>query len=109
MRSVLIATVALVLTLCSQAHAGKVADNIQKDAFWGVEKAELQFDGKTYVFPVGTLDRKQEIYLINKAMLGDEIALDMLLGTSEEKWFFIGMEKPLWLHITRNGMKIVEP
>ena len=71
----------------------------------GVRKAELIIDGQSYVFPIGDNDgREREIYYLKRWLQeGDKTALEMFMGTEDEKWLFIGDNFPLWALVQRDG------
>ena len=75
----------------------------------GVEKATLEVNGLSYTFPVGGVERKADIFYLKKAINGDKEAREMFMKGREEEWFFIGDDSPLWLHVTRNSMTVVDP
>ena len=81
-------------------HGGTVANAIE-----GVRKAELIINGQSYVFPIGDNDgREREIYYVKKWLQeGDKTALEMFMGTEDEKWLFIGDDFPVWCLVSKDG------
>ena len=79
--------------------------NTSCEAIDGVRKAELIINGQSYVFPIGDNDgRELEIYYVKKWLQeGDKTALEMFMGTEDEKHLFIGDDFPLWAKISKDG------
>lgn len=75
----------------------------------GVEFVELVVDGYHIQVPVGNIERKNELYLIKRAMQGDGAAREMLLGDKPDHWFFVGIQRPLWLKITKDNFTLIDP
>ena len=69
----------------------------------GVEYTFIDVGDKRYELPIGNPEQKNEIYHIKKALKGDEDSMDILIGTQEEKVFWIGDEHPRWLNLRRDG------
>ena len=69
----------------------------------GVATAEINVNGKTYIFPVGNNDRKADVYYLKKALKGDKEALEVFLGDQESRIFYVGSETPLWLLVSKDG------
>lgn len=74
----------------------------------GVDFVQLHVDGYDIDVPVGNIERKNELYYIKKALAGDKTALEIVLADKDEKWFFVGITQPLWLHITKDGFHLVQ-
>ena len=77
------------------------------DPFDGMEMATIEVDGQSVTFPVGNDERKNQIYYLKKAIKGDKEAREVFMGGSDEKWFFIGRELPLWLKVTATDMEVI--
>lgn len=95
------------LSLCTNLYA--------LEPFEGVEMGEISLEGKSYVFPIVPEDgkvyavSKNDLYYIKKAIEGDKIAYEVLLGPNQKREFFIGLETPLWLVVTDSKMEVVKP
>lgn len=79
------------------------------NVFDHVEKASLTVNGKEITFPIGNVERKQDIFLLKKALGGDKDARELFLSGSQDKWFFVGTETPIWLHVMQNSEELVYP
>lgn len=75
----------------------------------GVDYATVDVKGERLWFPVGNLEREQDVYYLKKLLNGDVEAREVFLGGYEERWFFIGDEKPKWLKITQDSEEVITP
>ena len=96
----MVVSVGLMLVGQIWMNGGTVANAIE-----GVRKAELIINGKSYIFPIGDNDgREQEIYYLKRWLQeGDKVALEMLMGVDEKKWVWIGDDFPLWALVHKDG------
>ena len=99
---------ALIFTALASAFLVSVA-NAEVNIFEGIEMATIEVSGKEYTFPVGDIDRKNDIYYLKKGLAGDKAALEMFLGGAKEKWFYIGIDTPLWLKVTKDKAEVIKP
>ena len=80
------------------------------ETFSGVDMQKVTIQGRVYEVPVGNEQRKNDIYYLKKAMNGDKEALEIFLGGSEQRIFYIGQHSPLWLTADINGnFEVLEP
>jgi len=79
--------------------------NAAGDPFEGIEQAELQINGETYLVPVVPEEGKgfamsmNDAYLLKKAIKGDQDARDLLLQGHETRSFFIGRREHNAIHL----------
>src|SRR3990167_3271423 len=82
-----------------------LAGNIEK-----INYIELDINGKKYEVPDANIEYRQKIYFLKKALKGDKDALDVLRGTDEFAWVFIGDSEPLWVRIDKRGRaEVIKP
>ena len=105
MRKDLIFTILAASYILIQSNQAIAEINI----FEGIEMATLEINGENITFPIGDTTRKNDIYYLKKALKGDQDAMDMFLGGSNERWFFVGIETPLWLRVDKSGAKVIKP
>lgn len=75
----------------------------------GADYVGLSVKGVKYEIPIPNKTIKQEFYLIKKALAGDSIAREIILGTNEEKYYFIGdVGIVRWLVITKTDEYVTE-
>lgn len=98
--SVLTTQIALIMTC--------VATEV--NAIEGVRKAELIINGQSYVFPIGDNEgRERDIYYLKRWLQeSDETALDMFMGTEDEKHLFIGDDTVVWALVSKSGQVTVK-
>ena len=101
----------LTMTLCvlTTSVLPTVSHAETYNVFDDVEKATLTIHGKEITFPIGNVERKQDVYLLKRALAGDNEAREMFLGGNKDKWFFVGTESPVWLKVSLTGEEIVIP
>lgn len=78
-------------------------------AFDNIEFATIEVKGEEIRFPIGNKERKQEVYYLKKALRGDMEAREVFMGGAKEKFFFVGVETPLWLKMTESDVEIIKP
>ena len=71
--------------------------------------ATIEVQGEKITFPVGDNDRRQRIYFLKNGLNNDKEAMEMFMGGKLEEWFFVGVEKPVWLHILNGKAEIIRP
>jgi len=84
----------LLLLLCTVASAGDIQ---------GMEYTKLSVNGVVYEVPLANTAYSQELFFLKKALKGDEEAMDMFLGSSDIRTFFIGDSTPRWIKVYRDG------
>lgn len=78
-------------------------------ALEGVPSVKVVIEGTEYNVPLANKEYAQDVYMLKKALEGDHTAFEMLIGTEDEKWMFIGDYEPLWAKITRYKVEVVDP
>ena len=67
----------------------------------GIEYTTLNIGGTEVECPVGNVTRKNELYMIKRALAGDEIAREMVMDGKDEILYYCGDdEQKTWVHIT---------
>ena len=92
-----------VLTMLLSASASTAS------ALEGVANVQIEIEGKSYSVPMANKDYQADFYLFRKAVAGDKDAFEVILGKSDEKWFYIGDYQPLWAKITRYKVEVIDP
>lgn len=78
-------------------------------ALEGADYIEFKVNEKTYNVPIPNRKTRDDFYYIQKALKGDRIAREIILGGKEEKQFFIGDEGVIrWLKITKYDQSVTE-
>lgn len=99
--------IVLLLAFSAPAFAETVDMSSIVDAnghFIGVDYTKLTVNGVTYDVPIGNPDRKQELYLLKKALKGDTDSLEMFLGGEPQRFYMIGDTKMTWLLARKDGV-----
>lgn len=70
---------------------------------------EFTINGRVYNVPIPNTETKNTFYYIKKALAGDQIARELVLGGCDKKQFFIGdVGLVRWLTITKDSESVVE-
>lgn len=78
-------------------------------ALEGAEYVRFEVDGKTYEAPIPNNKTRDDFYYAKKAIAGDRLAREILLGGRQKRYFFIGdVGVTRWLVITLDGQEIIE-
>ncbi len=78
-------------------------------ALKGSEYVKFKINGKSYLAPVPNKDVKNDFFYLRRALAGDKLAREFLLGEKEEKFIFIGdVAVNRWVRLTQNDVKVIE-
>lgn len=93
-------SVVALLILVSPAYAEKLK---------GIPWTDITVNGVYYEIPIYNPDITEKIYLLKKALEGDTVARDMILGPDGKEEIFIGDgERHLWLIMDETGEYVKE-
>ena len=66
-------------------------------------------NGQTYNVPIPNRRTREDFILVKKALLGDVVCREAVLGGSEEKYIYMGDDAKIrWLVLTQNSERIIE-
>lgn len=69
----------------------------------------FEIKGVKYEVPIPNRKTREDFILIKRALKGDEISREALLGGSDVKWFFIGdVGVVRWLKLTKDDVEVTE-
>ena len=78
-------------------------------AYQGDEYMDFTINGKTIHSLIPNKDTRQDFILLQKALHGDTISREALIGGKPHKWLFIGDGlKPIWVKLSKDGEELVE-
>lgn len=78
-------------------------------ALEGVPYIDFKIHEKVYHVPIPNKEVKEDFFMLKRALAGDEVSRDILLGGKDKRWLFIGDLTPLWCVITADDIVVMNP
>lgn len=73
------------------------------------EYTTITVNSKVYEVPIPNGRTREDFYMVKKALAGDSIAREMLLGLGQEKKIYIGdVDFVRWLVLRKDNEEVIE-
>lgn len=73
----------------------------------GSSSVDITIEGKVYRAEAGNQGHLQELILLQKALVGDEQARQILMNNQWHGAVFIGDVNPVWVKVTKDSIKVI--